>query len=125
MKIIFSILINACILFIMTLLLWEVWVTVNWWWKAYLLGWIILWLINITIKPILKILSIPFFLVTFWLVIFVINWLILKLFDLIINKILVINWISYSINWWINFIIAVTIFTVLNMLFSLFWFKKK
>lgn len=125
MKIIFSILINAVILYIMTFLLGTSGITVTWSWKAYLLGWIILWLINVTIKPILKILSIPFFLVTFWLIIFVINWLILKLFDLIINNILVINWVSYSINWWINFIIAVTIFTILNMLFSLFWFKKK
>jgi putative membrane protein len=131
MKIIFSILLNALILFIMALLLWEnlnkwveAWIVVVWSWKAYLLGWIILWLINVTIKPILKILSLPLFLVFFWLVVFIVNAIVLKVFDYIINNILIIPWVSYNINWWINFIIAVTIFTILNMLFSLLGFKK-
>lgn len=132
MKIIFSILLNAFILFIMAYLLWAnpdkwiemAWIIVEWWWKTYLLGWIILWLINITIKPIIKILSLPLFLVFFWLIVFIINAILLKIFDYIINNILVIPWVSYTINWWDNFFIAVAIFTILNMLFSIFGFKK-
>lgn len=131
MKVIFSILLNAFILLIMAYLLWanterwiEAWIIVIWWWKAYLLGGIILWLINITIKPILKILSLPLFFVFFWLVVFIINAVVLKIFDYIINEILIIPSISYTITWLTNFIISVTIFTVLNMLFSIFGFKK-
>ena len=132
MKIIFSILLNAFILFIMAYLLWEntnkwieAWIIVVWWWKTYLLGWIILGLINLTIRPILKILSLPFFLLFFWLVVFFINAIILKIFDYIINQILIIPSVSYTIKGWLNFAIAVAIFTILNMLFSIFGFKKK
>jgi hypothetical protein len=31
---------------------------------------------------------------------------------------------SYSINWWVNFIIAVAIFTILNMFYSLLFSKR-
>jgi putative membrane protein len=131
MKILFSILINAWILFLMAYLLaanpdkWiETWITVIWWWKTYLLWWIILWIINVTIRPILKILTIPLFIVFFWLVVFVINAIILKVFDYSVNEILMIQWMSYTINWWINFIIAVAIFTILNMFYSLLFSKK-
>jgi len=131
MKILFSIIINALILWLMTYLLaanpdkWiEAWIAVAWWIKTYLLWWVILWLINITIKPILKILSIPLFFVFLWLVAFIINWIVLKLFDYIVNDLLIIPWISYSINWWVNFIIAVAIFTILNMFYSLLFSKK-
>ena len=127
MKIIFSILINAFILFFMTLLLntsYETWITVEWWWKMYMIWWIILWLINVTIKPILKLLSLPLFFVFFWLVVFIINWVVLWLFDIIINKILIIEWVMYKINWIVNFIIAVAIFTILNMFYSLLFSKK-
>ena len=131
MKILFSILINAWILYAITYLLaanperWiEAWVIVSGWWITYLLWWLILWIINLTIRPILKILSLPLYLIFFWLVVFIINWVILKLFDYIINDLLVISWISYTINGWLNFIIAVAIFTVLNMVYSLLFNKK-
>lgn len=130
MKILFSILLNATILYAMTFLLWantnglEAWIIVEGWIKTYLLWWIILWLINITIKPILKILAIPLFFVFLGLVAFIINWIVLLLFWYIVNEILIINWISYSIIWWDNFIIAVAIFTILNMFYSLLFNKK-
>jgi len=131
MRILFSILINAWILFLMAYLLAanpdkaiETWITVIWWWKTYLLWWIILWIINVTIRPILKILTIPLFIVFFWLVVFIINAIILKVFDYSVNEILMIQWMSYTINWWINFIIAVAIFTILNMFYSLLFSKK-
>lgn len=132
MKVILAIILNSFILFIMAFLLWEntqkwieAWITVVWWRKTYLLWWIILWFINITIKPILKILSLPLFFVFLWFVAFIVNAILLKLLDYIINQILMIPSVSYTINGWINFIIAVTIFTILNILFSLIWFKKK
>ncbi len=131
MRILFSIIINALILWLMTYLLaanpdqWlDTWIAVAWWVKTYLLWWVILWLINVTIRPILKILSIPLFFVFLWLVAFIINWVVLWLFDYIVNDLLIIPWISYSINWWVNFVIAVAIFTILNMFYSLLFTKK-
>jgi len=141
MKILFSIILNALILYIIVILLWEnskewieKWVTL--WclnncspnsieaWKTFLVWWIILWFINITIKPILKILSFPFFILSFWLISIVINALLLGLLTYIINNILQISWIWYTINWSMNFIIAVAIFTILNMFYTLLFFKK-
>jgi putative membrane protein len=93
-------------------------------WKIYLIWWIILWLLNITIRPLLKILSLPLYLIFFSLVGLILNAIILKLFDYIVNDILIIPWVSYSINWTVNFIIAVVIFTFLNMIYSLIFSKK-
>jgi uncharacterized membrane protein YvlD (DUF360 family) len=61
---------------------------------------------------------------SFGLVSIVINSLILGLLTYIINNILQISWIWYTINWWTNFIIAVAIFTILNMFYTLLFFKK-
>jgi putative membrane protein len=132
MKILLSIFINALILFLMTYLLgensilWlEKWISIEWWLTAYLAWGIILGLINITIKPILNLLSIPLFFVFFWLVVFFINAIVLKMLNYIINSVLIIPWVSFDIIWTINFIIAVLIFTILNILFNLIWFKTK
>ena len=127
MRILISILFNSVILWVLTYLLnteLETWIAVAWGIKTYLIGWVILWLINITIKPILKILSLPLFFVFLWLVAFIVNGVVLWLFDYIVNELLIIPWISYSINWTINFIIAVAIFTILNMFYSLLFTKK-
>lgn len=137
MKILLSIIFNALILFAITFLLWwdnskwvAEWIVVTWWITTYLIWWTILWLINITIKPVLKILSFPLFFVFFGLVSVVINWIVLFLLDYIINIILniegfsyTIGWEQFSITWWTNFIIAVAIFSVLNIIYSLL-FKK-
>lgn len=136
MKILISIIFNALILYLLTFLLganptWTVseWIIVVWWIKTYLIWGVILWLMNVTIRPILKILSIPLFLVFLWLVSFLINWIIFWLFDSIINNILIIPWVSYTIaweglSWWINFVIVVAIFTILNMIYSILISKK-
>lgn len=58
--------------------------------KTYLIGGIILGAINVSIRPLLKILSLPLFFLFFGLVSFVVNGVILVLFTFIINKILVI-----------------------------------
>lgn len=140
MRILFSIIINALILFIITYLLSAnpdknvadgVSLGCNWCgfnslqaWKIYIIGGIILGIINITIRPLLKLLSLPFYLIFFSLVGFIVNWILLKLFDYIVNVILQIPGISYQINWTVNFIIAVAIFTFLNMFYSLIFSKR-
>ena len=129
MKIFFSIILNASILYIITILLntvdhpdsiviWELW------WQTYLIAWVILWVLNITVKPVLKILWLPLSIFFHWLVVLIINGIILWLFEKIINNILLIEWIAYKINDWWNFVIAVAIFTFLNMLYSLLFNKK-
>lgn len=129
MKILFSIIFNAIILYLLAYFMawnWrvEAWIIVEWWWKTYLIWWIILWILNFTIKPILKIISLPFYLLTFWLFWLIINWVILKSLDYIINNILKMDQVHYIIAWnWINFVIAVAIFTFLNMFYSLI-FKR-
>ncbi len=126
MKILFSILLNAFILWLLTILLaWNPdmnladWIVVVWGWKTYVVAGIILWVLNIFVKPILKLLSLPFTIIFLWATIFIINAIILFLLDYIINNILRIPWISYHIVWIINFIISVAIFTFLNIIYSL------
>ncbi len=135
MKVLLSILFNALILYLLAYLMWwnwwnlSDWISVEGWYQTYIIWGIILWLMNITIRPILKILAIPLFFVFLWLVSFIINWVIFWLFNTIINDILLMDWVSYKIMWkwleyWTNFIIVVAIFTILNMLYSLLIFKK-
>lgn len=140
MKILFSIIYNALILLAMMYLLGPstdgsigAWITLGCWdcsytsfdaWKTYIIGGIILWVMNVTVRPVLKILSLPLFFVFFGLVVFIINALLLKLFDYIVNQVLIIPGVAYTINGWQNFIIAVAIFTVLNMVYSILFSKK-
>lgn len=130
MKIFFSIVFNAIILYLLAYFLawnpeaWiDAWLIVEGGWKTYLIWWVILWVINITIKPLLKLISLPFYFLTFWLFGLVINWVVLKALDYTINSILKMDWVHYIIVWWTNLIIAVAIFTFLNMFYSLI-FKK-
>jgi uncharacterized membrane protein YvlD (DUF360 family) len=125
MKIILSIIFNAFILYIMFFLLntsKEVWITVEWWFKTYLIWWTLLWILNTTIRPILKIVTLPLFLLLLWLVTFIVNGWVLYFFEIFIN-ILDIPWVVYKINWWINLIISIAIFTILNMIYPLLFSK--
>ena len=140
MKILISIIINGSILYAITYLLWpnadrSLEAGIILWCndcgytsfdalKTYAIGGIILWVINTVIRPILRILSLPLFFIFFWLVSFVINGALLYLFTFIINEILLIPWVGYEINGMLNFAIAVAIFTILNTLYSLLFFKK-
>ena len=135
MKLLVQILANAVILFLITYLLWanetawfENGITLwcNWCdyfslaaWKTYLLGWIILWLLNALIRPILKILTLPLYFVLMWAVSLLINAVVLKLLWVVMNDILQIPWFAYEINGIINFIIAVAIFTFLNTIYTI------
>jgi putative membrane protein len=137
MKILFSIILNAIILFIIAYFLesfpdntgvlianWEIAYDSILAWKTYILWWIILWLINLTIKPVLKILTLPLFFIFLSFVSFIVNAIILYLLDYIFKNFLIISWVWYQINWTIEFIIAVIIFTFLNIIYSILFFKK-
>lgn len=131
MKIFFSILLNASILFIIWFLLnneahpnavvvLPIWIDA---WKTYLLGWIILGLLNTFVKPVLKILWLPLFFI-YPIVSLLINAFLLWLLSKAINDILALPGMTFEINWWVNFIIAVAIFTILNILYSILFSKK-
>ena len=126
MKIFFSILLNASILFLIAYFLntdsETSAVLVSWGWKTYLFWGFILWLLNVFIKPVLKIIWLPFFFI-FPIIWLVINAIILWLLQKAINSALILPDMSYTINWWVNFIIAVAIFTFLNMVYSILFSK--
>jgi len=140
MKILFSIIINGAILYAITYLLWEnadqaieagivlgcddCSYTSMEALKTYIVWGVILGLINVVIRPMLKILSLPLFFLFIGMASFVINGIVLYLFTYIINDILIIPGVGYEINGMINYVIAVAIFTVLNTLYSLLFFKK-
>ncbi|EKE27190.1 MAG: hypothetical protein ACD_4C00008G0002 [uncultured bacterium (gcode 4)] len=117
MKIFVSVLFNAMILFALTYFL--PWITYSWWWKLFLIGWLILWILNFTVRPILKLFWLPFIFLTFWLFVLVINWIILWLLEMIIKS-LNFEDISFFINWGFNFVIAVAIFTIFNTIYNTF-----
>ncbi|MCH2188461.1 phage holin family protein [Candidatus Gracilibacteria bacterium] len=124
MKTLISILLNALILYIMAFLLGEnsakgleAGIVVTGGIKTYILGGIILGVMNVTLRPIIKIVSFPLVFIFFGLVAFFINGITLKAFNTIM-QILVIPGVTYQINGWVNFLIAVAIFTILNMVYS-------
>ncbi len=133
MKLIFSIIINAIILYVLWFFMsWNdnispgiiispTWVDM---WKTLLLWGLILGILNVTIKPILSILSLPFYLLFFGLVVFIVNGIILWWFTYIVNVLLVIPDIEYKIPNTFDFAIAVAIFTILNMVYSILFFKR-
>lgn len=96
-----------------------VWVMANGWIQLFFIGGIILWVLNFIVRPLLKLIWLPFLLITFWLFILVINGVILWLLENII-KLLSITWVSFEIKGVVNFIIAVAIFTVFNTIYNTF-----
>lgn len=129
MKLIFSLILNASILFIIQFLLntssFPNTVIITWWefwWKTYLLWWIILWILNITIKPILKIIWLPLFFI-YPIISFFINAIILWLLEKLVNAFSFAPDMKFEIIWNVNFLIAVAIFTFLNILYSILFSK--
>jgi len=131
MKILFSIILNSSILFFIQFFLntpnYPNAVVVSWWlygWQAFFIWWFFLWLLNFFVKPLLKILWLPFYILMHWIFSIFISGVILWLLQRVLNDLLWSYNISYIINWTTNFIIAVAIFTILNMLYSILFFKK-
>ncbi|EKD66828.1 MAG: hypothetical protein ACD_49C00009G0053 [uncultured bacterium (gcode 4)] len=117
MKIIISIIFNALILFAITYFLPDV--KALWDLKLFFIWWVVLWVLNFFVRPILKIIWLPFILLTFWLFILVINGIILFLLEQIIKG-LNIEWVEFALNGTANFIIAVAIFTIFNTIYNTF-----
>jgi putative membrane protein len=133
MRLIFSIILNASILFAIAYFLSGNWELASGvilpeqqaeQLKTFIIGWIILWLINVTIRPILNILSLPFYLIFFGLVAFIVNGIILKLLTYIMSVLLVIPGVKFEFATTMDFVIAVAIFTILNMVYSLLFSKR-
>lgn len=120
MKLFFSIAANASILFAIAYFLPEATATGGW--KLYLVGGVVLGLLNAFLRPILKLLGFPFVILTFGLFILVINAIILGLFEKIILA-LNISGVAFATGSWINFAIAVVIFTVFNTIYGVFFGK--
>jgi putative membrane protein len=118
MKIFFSILLNASILYAIAYLIPEVVALGGW--QLYLIAGVILGVLNTFIKPILKVLGFPFIIITFGLFTLVINGVILLLLQKIIT-LLNIAGVSYQINGWVNFAIAVVIFSIFNTIYGAFF----
>ncbi|MBW7954740.1 phage holin family protein [Candidatus Gracilibacteria bacterium] len=132
MKILFSIILNASILFV-------IWYMLNTdtnptavvvlpdginAWKTYLLGGVILGFLNIFVKPVLKLIGLPLFFI-YPIISLIINAIILWLLSQTINNFLnTITYMRFEINGVFNFIIAVAIFTILNIVYSLLFNKK-
>jgi len=92
--------------------------------KTFIIWGFLLWIINITIRPILNILSLPFYLIFFGLVVFIVNGIILQLLTYIMSVILIIPGVKFEFVTIVDFVIAVAIFTILNMVYSLLFFKS-
>lgn len=139
LALLFQIFFNALILWLITFLLWaNAWAGIEngvvlWCLdcsfssleaiKTYLIGGVILGLLNAFIRPILKILTLPLYFILMWAVSLVINATVLFLLGFIINDLLAIAWVAYEINGIVNFIIAVAIFTFLNTIYSVLFSK--
>lgn len=126
MKLLISIIFNTLILYALYFFMWEneslnlsAWIKVEWGITAFIFWGILLWIINATIKPILKILALPFFFLFFWLTSILLNCATLWLLQYLLNDFLRIDGVSYHIDWGFNFIVAVAIFSILNIIYSL------
>jgi len=117
MNILISVLANAAILFGIAYFLpynieTDTGIVVTGSWQLYIAGGIILGLLNVIVRPILKLIGFPFMILTFGLFILVINGVILKLLEKAIQAIG--NFWVYEIHGIAIFAIAVAIFTVFN-----------
>ncbi len=120
MKIFLSITLNGLILYAIQYFLPEIVATGGW--KLYFVGGVVLGLLNLLVRPVLKLIGFPFMIITFGLFILVINAVIILLLEKIILLLNIPN-IAYSTGGIVNFTVAVVIFTVFNTLYGVF-FKK-
>jgi putative membrane protein len=115
MNILFSILANGIILFAVVSLLPGV--TAAGGWELYLIGGIVLGLLNAFVRPVLDFFGFPFVILTFGIFILVINGIILALLQKIITAINV-SGVALDFNGFGNFAIAVVIFTIFNTIYG-------
>jgi len=102
---------NALTFYILDILLANVEMTGGW--TSYVLAGIILGIINISIKPVMKVLTFPFKIITLGLVTFVINFIVLYLVALIINALALGN-IHIILSGVQDYVLSAIVFTILN-----------
>lgn len=120
MQIFLSIFFNGLILYGLSFFLPEITATGGL--KLYFVAGILLGLLNTFVKPILKILGFPFVILTFGLFSLVINGVILALLQKAIEMLNIVG-VTYNFGGWVNFAIAVVIFSIFNTLYGTF-FKR-
>ncbi len=87
---------------------------IEWWIKSFLISWMIFWIFNSIIKPILKLVSLPFILITAWLFVLLINASIIYLTEYFFLNVESLN-VVFEIKWWIlAYILVSTIISLFN-----------
>ena len=88
-----------------------------WWWiEAFAFIWIIFWILNSILKPILKLVALPFIFLTAGLFTFVINWAIIYFTEYFFEMIPSL-WASLKIIWWLeSYIFISVVLWVINYL---------
>lgn len=112
---------NGIALYIVTYALSEV--TYEGGFKFFLIGSIIIGILNSILKPILKIISFPLVFLTAGLFLIVINGAILFAFDYVLD-VIDITGISFNLSGFKNYLAAALLFGIINWIEHLF-FKKK
>lgn len=72
----------------------------NVWWGvvAFWISWLIFWILNTIVKPIIKLISLPFIIITVWLFMFVVNTIILYLLEYIFQAMPSLS-VVFSVQW--------------------------
>ena len=122
-KLLLSVLVNGFILFLLSDLLpynsaLQSGIQASGGWELYCVGGLILGLLNTVVRPILSILSFPFFLLTFGLFSLVINGVILWLFGIILPSLNL--GIAFQVHSALSFAIASVLLWILNLFLGLF-----
>jgi len=89
---------------------------IEWWIKAFFLSWLIFWILNTFFKPILKLISLPFIIITAWLFIIVINSIVIFSLSYFFNAMPTLN-VIFEIKWGIlSYLIVWFVLSVINYL---------
>lgn len=89
-------------------------------WKFFVVAGIILGILNTIVKPILKLISLPFILISAGLFFIVINAVLLYLTKVIINTIAIAD-VQFLISGFGNYLIASVIFGIVNWILHIFF----
>ena len=94
--------------------------SVTWWLRAFSVVWVIFWILNSILKPILKILSFPLILISLWVFTFLINWVIIFLTEYFV-KMMPALWVWFDVKWWFfSYIIIAIVLWLTNHV--ILWF---
>lgn len=88
-----------------------------WWWvKALLITWVVFWLLNSILKPILKLVTLPLIILTLWFFDFLINAFVIYFMESFL-KWMPSLWVLFEIKWWFfSYIIIALVLSIINYL---------